>query len=392
MLIWIALAGLLSLTLIVLVRPLMAGGGRAVGGDDCEIYAAQLKEFEADRSRGLMAESDADAARAEIARRLLRSRGSAALGFGERRRGRMAAVGLLVFVPVFSLAAYLAAGTPGYGDMPLSARVAPLSDDGIATLLAQAEERLRQDPQDGRGWAVVAPVYQRLGRFAEAAVAYNKANAILGETAEFVRAEGESLTFAAGGEVTDAARALFERALVLEPGAIPPAIYLAISDRQRGDAVSAGERWQALLARSNGTEPWLNIARAELGRMSLGEAPAPDGAAMAAARSPAPALPLLEAPQPSPSEGPAQTPINNANVAPPPMVEAMVAQLATRLEQEGGSLNEWTQLVRSYMVLGRVEDAKSAVADGLAALSGTDRTMFENAPEVLEAKQAPRVQ
>jgi cytochrome c-type biogenesis protein CcmH len=38
----------------------------------------------------------------------------------------------------------------------------------------------------------------------------------------------------------------------------------------------------------------------------------------------------------------------------------MVDGLAARLASEGGTVDEWTQLVRSRMVQGRVEDAQAA--------------------------------
>ena len=41
-------------------------------------------------------------------------------------------------------------------------------------------------------------------------------------------------------------------------------------------------------------------------------------------------------------------------------IEAMVEGLASRLEAEGGSIAEWTQLVRSRLVLGQTALAQQA--------------------------------
>jgi cytochrome c-type biogenesis protein CcmH len=41
-------------------------------------------------------------------------------------------------------------------------------------------------------------------------------------------------------------------------------------------------------------------------------------------------------------------------------IDAMVDGLESRLMQQGGSVEEWTQLVRSRMVQGRMGDAQSA--------------------------------
>ena len=60
---------------------------------------------------------------------------------------------------------------------------------------------------------MIAPVYMRLERYADAAHAYSEALRLLGEDPMRRAAYGEALVAAAGGVVTDEARAAFERAL-----------------------------------------------------------------------------------------------------------------------------------------------------------------------------------
>jgi cytochrome c-type biogenesis protein CcmH len=52
------------------------------------------------------------------------------------------------------------------------------------------------------------------------------------------------------------------------------------------------------------------------------------------------------------------------------MIEGMVAQLAERLESEPGDAEGWARLVRSYMVLGRPDDARAALDEARTALAG----------------------
>lgn len=354
MVLWSVLFMLLVATLLVVLRPLFRPSRFAVGGEDTEVFAAQLDELEADRARGLIGERDAEAARTEIARRLLRARGGRATGASPlARRGVIAAL-VAVFVVAFSLGTYLTIGSPLYGDQPLAARITPMGEDDLDVLIARAEEELARNPEDGRGWLVIAPVYQRLGRFADAAAAYGNVNRILGETPQWLTAQAENLVYETKGEVGADAAALFERALAADPDTVRAAIFLAIAARQGGDLDGAERRWQALLDKSEGTEPWLEITRAEYARM---DRPVP-----AAAAAPAP-------------------PAGNAG-ATPQMVEAMVASLAGRLAAEGGSVEEWVRLVRSYTVLGRTAEAEATVEAAMAALSGADREAFAAAPEV----------
>jgi cytochrome c-type biogenesis protein CcmH len=51
------------------------------------------------------------------------------------------------------------------------------------------------------------------------------------------------------------------------------------------------------------------------------------------------------------------------------MIEGMVSRLATRLDAEGGSAEEYIRLARSYVVLGRRDDAVRAMESGLAAFA-----------------------
>jgi hypothetical protein len=77
---------------------------------------------------------------------------------------------------------------------------------------------LKVEPDDGRGWEVIAPIYQRLGRFKEAVAARRNALGLLGETSQRQSDLGEALLAAANGTVTAEAKTAFERAVALNGG------------------------------------------------------------------------------------------------------------------------------------------------------------------------------
>ena len=52
-----------------------------------------------------------------------------------------------------------------------------------------------------------------------------------------------------------------------------------------------------------------------------------------------------------------------------PMIEGMVSRLATRLASNGGSVDEWSRLIRAYAVLHEGDKAKAALADARKALA-----------------------
>ena len=60
------------------------------------------------------------------------------------------------------------------------------------------------------------------------------------------------------------------------------------------------------------------------------------------------------------------------------MIEGMVASLAKRLESEPDDVDGWLRLIRSYVVLGRAEDAADAARIALAGLrTDADRERIE---------------
>ena len=92
----------------------------------------------------------------------------------------------------------------------------PAEHRSLADLIAQVEAHLERNPDDGRGWEVLAPVYLRLGRFDDAVKARRNALRLLGATAEREADLGEALAAAANGIVTAEAKAAFERAVALD--------------------------------------------------------------------------------------------------------------------------------------------------------------------------------
>ena len=222
MLFWV-IAGLLTLgASLAVLMPLSGrrGAGSAAGAHDLEVYRDQLSELERDASRGLIAAAEAEQARAEIARRILKAdrdiKSEGALTRPEGKALRAVAVAAVLAVPVVSWGIYAATGSPDLPSQPLSARLDKNpADSSVDELIARAEAHLAANPDDGRGWDVLAPIYARMGRYPEAATAFQNAIRLDGATAAREAGLGEALAGAAGGVITDEAQAAFQRALQL---------------------------------------------------------------------------------------------------------------------------------------------------------------------------------
>ena len=84
-------------------------------------------------------------------------------------------------LPVLAIAVYLAVGQPGLPGRPYAARLqSPVNVANVSDLIAKVEAHLREAPDDGRGWDVLAPVYMRMGEFQQAADAYARAIEAIG--------------------------------------------------------------------------------------------------------------------------------------------------------------------------------------------------------------------
>ena len=60
-------------------------------------------------------------------------------------------------------------GSPELANQPQSERLEAAAEQrSIAELVSKVEARLEQNPEDGRGWDVLGPVYMRLGRYDDA--------------------------------------------------------------------------------------------------------------------------------------------------------------------------------------------------------------------------------
>lgn len=251
--------------LVPLARAATPGTGRLAA--ERAVYRDQLAEIGRDVERGVVRASEAGAARTEIARRLIKAGGDdqrTARAPGLVRLG--SAVGLFG-IPAVALAAYLALGSPDLPDQPLAARMAEADAGG---LVARVAAHLAANPEDGSGWAVIGPVYLRLGRYDDAVRALGNADRLLGETAERAALTGEALFRAAGERMTPQARAAFERAVALDPKLERARFYLAVGLGQDGRRDEAMAAWKALIADAPADAAWLDEARAELAALEGG--------------------------------------------------------------------------------------------------------------------------
>lgn len=343
MLFWIVAALLTAIACLAIVLP-FARARQAAGNEtehDLEVYRDQLRELEHDVEKGLLEPAEADAARAEIGRRILKAGTARRDGTGSSGAAARAIAAMAVLaVPLVSFGVYVAVGSPGMPSQPLADRLArDPTQNTIEELVARAEAHLRAEPEDGRGWDVLAPIYLRLGRHEESVMAFRSAARLIGDSAARAAGEGEALVAAAGGTVTTEAQAAFERALSLEQGMARARFYLAVARQQEGDTDAALRAWRALLDDLPADSPWRGAVQQALGQAGAGDV---------AGAGPGPSAEDMEAAEALSVEERGT------------MVEGMVARLDQRLRDNPRDPEGWRRLMHSYMVLGRADEAARA--------------------------------
>lgn len=361
MIFWILVAVLAAAVTYWVTRPLLAADPETVrpAAADIEVYKDQLAEIEADLANGHISASEADAARAEVSRRLLRLTPAEAISAESEAskpplRGLHSAATLAL--PLVSLVVYLAYGNPQLPGQPLHERLAATPEKAkAADLIAKVEERLRQEPNDGKGWEVIAPVYVAQGRYVEAVDAYANAIRILGETPKRLEALAMADIRVSNGLVSEKARKAFARALELDATRIEPKLWLTLAKEQDGKLTEAASEYKALIASAPADAPWRAAVEERLAAIEGAPAEQSEQAA----------------PNAAPSGVVGLAPEQRA------MVDTMVAGLATRLKENGNDLEGWLKLMRSLKVLGRDAEASSALVDARKQFAGDTKALNE---------------
>ena len=324
---------------------------------DVFVYADQLSQIDADRAKGLLTDAEAVSARAEVGRRLLARAAASMTGNTETARGSARlAVAAAVAIPVAAIALYVGLGSPGLPDVPHAGRTeAAAARDGVDALIARVEDRLRAAPEDGNGWDVIAPIYLRMERYGQAAEAFANANRLLGETPKRLAGFAQSEILANNGIVNANAKIAAERLLALEPDRLDARMWLALAKEQDGRFNDALADYRALLSAPQMTPAMTSAVEVRIGaveRLARGEKiePGQDAADAPPGRPPGPADQQA-------------------------MIEGMVARLASRLQTDGNDPSGWVQLMRSYKVLGRNDDAVKALQDARKALAGNGSSL-----------------
>ncbi|MBW3616255.1 MAG: c-type cytochrome biogenesis protein CcmI [Proteobacteria bacterium] len=312
-----------------------ARAGGPAADPTVDTHRRLLGEIDALARRGLLADTEREAARAEAGRRLLRA-AETPDGTGGRAPP-WAAPALCVAGPVLAAGIYLAVGAPGAPDQGYARRLSEwraspesLGPDQAAAVLGRI---VRERPNDPEAFGQLARARAAAGDGFGAVRAAEAAARLEPGRAERWTTLGEAL-LGLETPAVDEARTVLRRALQLSPGDPDARYWLGRAAFAEGDRVGGQAVWRTL--------------EADL---------APDDPRRAALHS---ELAAVDAPTASEVDA---------------AISNMVAGLAARLRAEPLDPQGWARLVRAYGVLGRDAEQAAALAEA--------RRLFSGRPEVI---------
>jgi cytochrome c-type biogenesis protein CcmH len=261
---YIYAALLLGVAAILVVPPLWFGQRKQVGiGDRKEmnlaIFGDHLADLERERSAGTLTEAEFAQAKDEIQRRMLDEiQPDGTAPSAEQGRSRQTAIALLLLIPLLTITGYLLLGNPKALDPVQAKAPQAMTPEQIEGMVARLAARLEANPDDPKGWLMLARSYKNLGRYGDAANAYGKAEKMVNEDPELLANYAEALAMAAGKGLKGKPLHLVERALKLDPNNghalfLAGAAAMEVGNNKKGIAY-----WEALLPQ---VEPGSDIDR-----------------------------------------------------------------------------------------------------------------------------------
>jgi len=346
----------------------------------------QLVEVRRDTERGLISEKEAHAADQEIKRRIL-ALGRQNVTTSSGNLGNVAIVIAAVFVPLLAVNYYNFAGEPDIASVAFADRKEELAEQRrIEDLTGRLADQLQNDPDGGtlEGWMLLGQTYIRMGRSADAAIAFENASEKDGADSVVFSMLAEALIFAEQGVVTPQAERAIDTAVLLSPTNPAASYYKALALSQNGKNTEAHNMLLARLNSATDFAPWMEtfVTRANVIAESIDRE----------AISMADFAPTLNASTPGPTAEDVQVASEMSEEDRNDFINSMVTRLAVRLQDEPDDLDGWMRLGNAYRVLNETENAISAYSEAEALLlnmPSTDprRAEVDNALENLKGSK-----
>lgn len=254
---WIAAGLLLAGALLFVLPPLLSGRAREIVAShdaaNVSIYRDQLAELEADLASGAIPPEQYEQSKREIEKRVLEEVGGGETSSAAQAPGRMPAILVGLAIPALAIGLYVMLGTPAGLDPKQAAAAAgqdashSITPEQIAAMTETLAERLKQNPNDLEGWAMLARSYGVLQRYPEAAKAYAEAVRLQPNNAQLLADYADTLGMAQGRSLLGEPEKVIEQALRADPNNIKALALSGTVAFARKEYARAAAQWQKIL-------------------------------------------------------------------------------------------------------------------------------------------------
>ncbi len=263
---------LLVLVFILLLRPLLFAGKISETSRrqmNAAIYRDELEKLAAEHSAGIINAQEYEMSHAEMRQRLFQDTSEeddkAVMGSTKK-----VVIGTSIFIVLLSVVLYASVGD--VFRVAQHNQQKPMTQEGVEKMVADFALKMEKEPDNLKGWAMLARSYRILGRSEDAAKAYARAGNFINNDPELLAEYADTLVAVSNGNFSGKPLQLIQQALKLDPNNLL-ALWLSGSAAfNSGNYKIAAQTWEMLAKQ---LPPGSEEARAI--ETSIGEARAKGG-------------------------------------------------------------------------------------------------------------------
>jgi len=248
------------------------------------------------------------------------------------------------------------------------AKAPQVDDQQIRQMIDTLAAKLKANPDNPQGWAMLARSYKAVGQLKEAQQAYERAGAFVNGNPDVLVDYAELLGIQAGNKLDGKPESMINEALKLNPEHPMGLMLAGVALYEHADFAGAISRWEKLVSLlAPGSEDARQV------QANIDEARSKAGLPVGNQSNALPAVPAGAAAGMTPDK-----------------INEMVDRLAAKLKANPSDLAGWARLARAYKVQGRLDEAAQAYIN-TGKLMDTDPDLLTQYADLL-ATQAKSMQ
>ncbi len=287
MLFWVLATAMMVAALFFVVRPLLRKD-QVITGDreqqNVDIAKERISELDLELKKELITRRQYQQTRAEIEQALLNDLQSSEASITRTQNiGYSSAIMVTLGVLLVTIPSYLYLGNLQGVDVvaaePTPDQTRQLSDQpmgSVEEMVQRLADRLKREPDDVKGWRLLARSYITLNRYAEAVTALRTARGLVGDDPDVLLELADAIARNQGGDFTGQPTELVEIVIAKAPNH-PRALWMAGQlAAEQGDFSTALQYWrrlEAMIPVESKASPVIKKAIAAAEQANSGNAP-----------------------------------------------------------------------------------------------------------------------